>query len=132
MKRYSEMPAQPGIYPGRHRLERRGADFLVAHACFSCRVSFKQKPAMDGSRKTCPLCGGQMAEMGRGFKVPRKSDKEQWEKVRRLWLAGYRFRKNFGRREVPFPSRLREVDAFIRENPRHGFRLREYWPPNGL
>ena len=132
LKRYSEGPSSLTQATGqRQSLERRGAEFLVAHACFNCRISFKQRPDLTGKPKTCPQCGGRMAEMGRSSKAPKKSNKEQWEKVRRLWLAGYRFRTNSGRREPPFPERLRDVDAFIRENPRHGFRLREYWPPAG-
>ena len=64
--------------------------------------------------------------MGRGFKVPRKSDDEQWAKVRALWNAGFRFINHTGWREVePFPERLREVKDFIRSNPDHPFRLRD-------
>ncbi len=61
--------------------------------------------------------------MGRGFKVPKQSDRGQWAKVEALWQAGYRFINHTGWREVPaYPERLREVDDFIRDNPDHPFR----------
>jgi len=65
--------------------------------------------------------------MGRAFKVPKKADDEQWAKVRALWLAGFRF-VNHTRWQEAFPQRLREVDEFVRRNPRHPFRVAE---PNG-
>lgn len=62
--------------------------------------------------------------MGRAFKVPKKTDGEQWAKVRALWLAGYRFMNHTGWRDVgPYPERLKEVDSFIAANPNHPFRL---------
>lgn len=64
--------------------------------------------------------------MGRAFKVPKKSDYEQWAKVRALWIAGFRF-VNHTRWQAaePFPERLREVDEFVRRNPQHPFRVTE-------
>ena len=62
--------------------------------------------------------------MGRAFKVPRKTDKEQWAKVEVLWRAGYRFINHTGWRDVePYPDRLRDVEEFVRKNPAHPFRL---------
>lgn len=63
--------------------------------------------------------------MGRAFKAPKKTDKEQWNKVSSLWSAGYRFISHEGWREVvPYPERLTEVAAFIRNNPDHPFRVK--------
>ena len=43
--------------------------------------------------------------MGRAFKVPKKSDAEQWAKVEALWNAGYRFHNDIGcGRRSHFPS----------------------------
>ena len=62
--------------------------------------------------------------MGRAFKAPKKTDHEQWKKVEALWRAGFRFPSHTGWREVePYPERLREVGAFIRDNPKHPFRV---------
>jgi hypothetical protein len=99
----------------------RGPDYLTAHACFDCRKSWKLS---EDSAAICPQCGKSAHFMGRAFKAPRMSDKEQWKKVEALWLAGYRFLPNTGWREVePYPTRLREVEEFIRCNPQHPFRV---------
>lgn len=61
--------------------------------------------------------------MGRAFKVPKKSDVEQWEKVQALWTAGFRFVNRARWRDVePYPERLREVADFIKRNADHPFR----------
>jgi hypothetical protein len=61
--------------------------------------------------------------MGRAFKVPKKSDQEQWDKVEALWAAGFRFVNHTARGEAEaYPARLRDVDDFIRRNPHHPFR----------
>jgi hypothetical protein len=98
----------------------RGPECLWPHACFDCRKSWKLPEASNGK---CPECGASLHWMGRAFKVPRKSDREQWEKVRALWVAGYRFVNHTGWREVaPYPERLRDVPDFIRHNSDHPFR----------
>ncbi|UAB78440.1 hypothetical protein INR77_01475 [Erythrobacter sp. SCSIO 43205] len=108
----------PGPYnPPYHR----GADYLTAHACFDCRSSWKMHEDSNG---VCPNCGGSANFMGRAFKAPKKSNSEQWKKVERLWRAGFRFFPNTGWRDVePYPERLREVEGFIRQNPKHPFRV---------
>ena len=103
--------------PPRHR----GPDYLTAHACFNCRKSWKLS---DDSAATCPQCAEPAHFMGRAFKAPKKSDKEQWQKVERLWNAGFRFFPNTGWRDVePYPERLRDVDEFVRQNQNHPFRV---------
>jgi hypothetical protein len=98
----------------------RGPDYLIAHACFHCRKSWKVR-ADAGS--VCPQCASPLHEMGRAFKAPKKSDVEQWRKVEALWLAGFRF-WSVGSTEVePLPDRLRDVEDFVRRNPDHPARL---------
>jgi hypothetical protein len=64
--------------------------------------------------------------MGRSFKAPALRDTEQWLKVRALHEAGYRF-FSYRSFDCPaLPTRFSEVDDFIRDNPRHPFRLRNY------
>jgi hypothetical protein len=64
--------------------------------------------------------------MGRAFKVPRKSDEEQWAKVEALWNAGFRFISHSRWVEAEaFPERLRDVEDFLRQNPRHPFRVQQ-------
>ncbi|MDD7974010.1 hypothetical protein, partial [Roseinatronobacter alkalisoli] len=55
-----------------------GPDYLIAHACFTCRKSWKMTACEKGN--VCPHCGKAVFEMGRSFKAPRKSDTEQWQK----------------------------------------------------
>lgn len=114
------------LSPNRPEGQLKGADYLIAHACFSCRVSFKRAPS-GNVPPLCPICARPSAEMGRSFKAPRKHDAKQWKKVQLLWEAGYRFPTN-GFKSAGYPKRLADVEAFIRANPRHPFRLREYWP----
>jgi len=62
--------------------------------------------------------------MGRAFKAPKKTNVEQWWKVERLWKAGFRFNPDTGWRDVePYPVRLGDVEAFIRQNQKHPFRV---------
>ena len=100
----------------------RGPAYLIAHACFDCRKSWKRH----GERaQVCPECSQPLALMGRTFRAPPNRDREQWEKVRKLWDAGFRFwsYRSFPEAE-PFPEKLREVDAFIRRNRRHPMRVK--------
>lgn len=106
----------------------RGPVYRVAHACFDCRRS--QKVASDPlaapeAGPACPACGGPLHWMGRSFKVPKRSDTEQWRKVEALWKAGFRFHSYRSRPEAEaLPGRLREVEDFIRRNPHHPFRVK--------
>lgn len=96
-------------------------DYLIAHACFTCRKSWKVRNDTSG---VCPQCGGAIHAMGRSFKAPKKSDAEQWEKVRALWSAGFRFSSYRSHPDAePLPEQLREVDDFIRRNPDHPLRV---------
>lgn len=100
----------------------RGPDYCIAHACFACRKSWKRNGDM---AHACPECRRPLALMGRTFRVPRKPDEAQWEKVRRLWEAGFRFwsYRSFAKAE-PYPDDLREVDAWIKRNPKHPMRVK--------
>lgn len=99
----------------------RGPEYLVAHACFDCRKSWKLP---EESSAVCPQCGKPVNWMGRAFKAPKKTDVEQWEKVEALWRAGFRFSPNTRWREVkPYPERLRDVANFVANNPKHPFRV---------
>lgn len=98
----------------------REPEYLVAHACFDCRKSWKVRAATEA---VCPHCAAPLFEMGRAFKAPKKADVEQWRKVEALWRLGFRF-WSVGSTEVePLPSRLRDVDDFVHRNPNHPSRL---------
>jgi DNA-directed RNA polymerase subunit RPC12/RpoP len=98
----------------------RGPDRLGPHACFDCRKSWK---ISEKSSARCPECAGELKCMGRAFKAPKKADDEQWEKVRVLWNAGFRFVNHTRWRDSePYPGRLRDVTDFIKRNADHPFR----------
>ena len=102
----------------------KGPDYLIAHACFDCRVSFKRKPSV--TPIACSQCSNLLNEMGRSFKPPKKSDIEQWKKVEALWDAGFRFPTNSRKERIvtPYPKKLKDVQEFIQQNPNHPFRLK--------
>jgi len=105
---------------------RRGPAYLVAHACFGCRKSWKVRPS---DAVSCPQCGSPLSEMGRSFRAPRHSDAEQWEKLRALWSAGFRFWSYRSHPDAePLPERLSEVEDFIRRNPDHPMRVGQRHP----
>ena len=95
--------------------------YLIAHACFECRKSFKVSPRPDCSA-VCPSCGGTIFEMGRAFKAPASQDLEQWAKVEALYAAGFRFCSYRSTDAPPLPERLAEVESFIRNNQAHPLR----------
>jgi hypothetical protein len=98
-----------------------GGRYLVAHACFLCRKSFKV--ASRPQQAKCPNCGGPLHWMGRSFKAPAARDTEQWLKVQALHEAGFRFFSYRSYDCPPLPARLSEVEEFIRSNPGHPFRV---------
>lgn len=100
----------------------RGPDYLIAHACFDCRKSWKR----DAEREqACPECQKPLALMGRTFRAPANRKLDQWEKVRRLWNAGFRF---WSYRSFPnaerLPDDLRDVDSFISRSHDHPMRVK--------
>jgi len=103
------------------------AAYLVAHACFSCRKSFKVHPCTD-LVVVCPQCGTEIYYMGRSFRTPAMGNAEQWHKVQSLYAHGFRF---FSYRSYPdaprLPARLKEVASFGSANPSHPLRVA---PPN--
>lgn len=56
------------------RLTIHGHDYLVAHACFECKKSWKV--SLDTNGRICPQCGGHLCEMGRSFEAPKAKDSE--------------------------------------------------------
>ena len=100
-----------------------GSPYLIAHACFKCRKSFKITPREQAP--PCPQCTSELNEMGRSFKAPAMRNVEQWQKVEALFNAGFRF---FSYRSYPsapkLPERFKEVAAFLRSNPKHPFKAK--------
>lgn len=102
--------------------------YLFPTVCFDCRRSFKRPRATvwNPVPPKCPLCGGPAVTLGRKFKAPAATDVKQWEKVRRLVDAGFRFQTLWvwdavKEMKVParYPEKLNEADAFIRRFSAH-------------
>ena len=107
--------------PTAPKVAKSGASYLVAHACFDCRKSFKVAPRDE--RVVCGNCGGELHQMGRSFKAPQAKDLQQWAKVQALYNAGLRFSSYRSHSCVPLPDKLSQVEAFIREHPNHPMRV---------
>jgi len=114
-------PLSDGALRATGKIEKpRFPNYLIAHACFDCRKSFKYSIKPETS-PSCPQCGELLFIMGRSFKAPRKSDQKQWLKVEKLRKAGFLFPTNTDE-SAGYPEKLNEVDDFIQNNPHHKFR----------
>jgi len=69
------------------------------YACFNCRKTFKRRLLSDIENKDdfqlteakCPECGQLMANMGKDFEAPKKSDIKVWEQIKLLYSVGIAF-----------------------------------------
>jgi hypothetical protein len=99
----------------------RDPRYLIAHACFDCCKSWKRS---EDRQHHCPECNEPLAMIGRSFRALANRKLDPWEKVRRLWQAGFRF---WSYRSYPdaerYPDDVREVDSFIRRNHTHPMRV---------
>lgn len=80
------------------RYAGHGWPYRMPYACFNCRISLKQDLMyyMDTESEPrsfvkCPNCESEMKMMGHDFQAPRKSNKNQWRKIRLLYEAGITF-----------------------------------------
>ncbi len=111
----------------------RGPEYLVAHACFNCRKSYKRPVEYSDKEPTpchsCPDCGECMHEMGRSFKAPKAGDKRQWRKVQILFAAGFRFVGCGSHDGARLPTELSELEDFLINNQVHPLKVAA---PNNL
>ena len=111
------------IKPIQPKQESLPSEYLVPHACFHCRKSFKLRDSNEAEPRRCPQCDQALYWMGRSFRPPKMDDKKQWEKVLKLYAAGFRFIGSGNHDEPDLPKTLREVDGFIQANPSHILRV---------
>lgn len=108
--------------PPEEKTKTYPVQYLIAHACFACRKSFKVHS--DETREAhCPECGKPLYCMGRSFKTPKQKDKEQWRKVQALYAYGFRFSSYRSSDCEPLPEEYSDVDDFVRRNPNHPLRV---------
>jgi len=111
------------ITPPKSPAYNNGPEYLVAHACFSCRKSFKQSDKPNDENNICPDCGEIVYRMGRNFSAPKKSNLKQWKKVLLLYSEGFRF-VGSGMHDGPkLPEKLSDVEMFLSDNPHHPLKI---------
>ena len=108
----------------------------LQHACFDCRKSWKIEIPQDIFWETyiekeelqevhpCPECGATLNVMGKNFRAPKKEKKKEWQLVEELYRNGFRFMENGHHGGSPLPTRLSELQEFLRENPSHPLRIK--------
>lgn len=102
--------------------ERKWGHYACHFVCFSCRRSFKR--AGDVDVLICSHCWAAAVNLGRNFKPPRLSARDQWEKVRRLVAEGF----PYGAPSEPWPASLAEVKDFAIRNREASRRLQASFP----
>jgi hypothetical protein len=112
---------KPIEFPPTHK----GPEYLIAHACFPCRKSFKMEPLKQQNKHKCPDCAGTVYEMGRSFTVPKKTDVKQWKKVHGLYVAGFRFFGSGFHNAEKLPDKLVDLAEFLKRNPEHHLKIAE-------
>jgi DNA-directed RNA polymerase subunit RPC12/RpoP len=91
--------------------------YLIPYVCLECRKAFKRHNDIDALTMKCPECGGNAHRTSRKFKPPKRSDLEQWKKVRFLLEHGFRF---FSVRDdtgayTRYPATLAEAREFVQK-----------------
>ena len=89
-----------------------GPAYLRPYACFACRRSYRRTARTNPPVLVCPHCGNPSIGLSRKFKAPKQSDVKQWAKVEALVRHGF----PFWSLSEPYPSTLREVEAFAKRH----------------
>jgi rRNA maturation protein Nop10 len=113
-------------------------EYTLQHSCFKCRKSYKklvpgkeqgisrdsylynEKSQIDFN---CPECGEKLYPMGKSFSAPKKNKIEQWEVVEKLYRNGFRFIGSGFHSGDPLPTKMSELDSFLKENQNHPLRI---------
>ncbi|MFQ3249485.1 MAG: hypothetical protein ACI9O6_001293 [Glaciecola sp.] len=100
-----------------------GPEYAMSFACFICKTAHKRHfevPPCDYPKSMeCPICKEQMANVGRYFKAPKKSEESQWKKVRFLVDHGFVFQHVYEQKEdgghyrVDYPKTLSDARKFV-------------------
>lgn len=102
-------------------VEHRGPEYSMAFVCFTCKTSnmrhYDASPSSYPKFAKCPICGNDSINLGRNFKPPKKTDLDQWKKVKYLVDHGFRFQKIRIERNsyesIPYPETLAEAKEFV-------------------
>ena len=100
----------------------------TTYVCFECRRAVKgaalvkpdwrrgKQPQWRTDPPRCPGCAAPTLDLGHKFKTPRKDDRKQWEKVRRMVQEGKFTFHDYART----PQTLAEVEPFLQAKRRTG------------
>jgi hypothetical protein len=100
-----------------------GPEYAMSYACFTCKTAHKRhyegSPGDYPPVMECPICKESAVNVGRHFKTPKKTDHEQWKKVRFLVDHGFVFQAVYeqsddgGFYKVSYPKTLSEAREFV-------------------
>jgi len=102
------------------------SNYKPRYACFRCRKAFRRRhksevdPSGAEHPARCPDCGLLMADIGRDFRPPSKSDRKGWTTAEALWEVGETFHSCGCSGPGYRPRDPAALDAFFRA------RLHEY------
>lgn len=101
----------------------RGPEYAMSFACFTCKTAhkrhYKKVPSEYPKFIECPICKEHAINVGRNFKIPKKSDTNQWKKVKYLVENGFVFQHIYEEQEdgslnkVEYPKTLNDAEAFV-------------------
>ena len=61
--------------------------------------------------------------MGRAFRAPKATNRQQWKKAQTLYALGFRFDRYRGYEGERLPATLQAVAGFVVRNPKHPLRV---------
>jgi len=91
-------------------------------ACFNCRKTFKRRLMADIQRgedskfeAKCPECAELMADMGKDFESPKKTDLKRWAHLKTLYTVGISYHSCGCSGPGYIPSEKQTLLAFFKE-----------------
>ncbi len=110
-----------GLMANEPKFKVQGPEYTMPYACLSCKTAHKRH--VEGSlsdyplNMECPICKSTTFNLGRHFKAPKISDKDQWKKEAFLIENGFLFQKirpeENCQDSVSYPKTLKEAKEFV-------------------
>lgn len=93
---------------------------LTPYTCFSCLSTYKRPFDQQIYVRKCPKCSNHAVQMDIRFKPPKKSDIQQWKKVKFLVEHGFYFQKIYRKENdlwcrERYPQTLEQAKEFVIE-----------------
>jgi DNA-directed RNA polymerase subunit RPC12/RpoP len=104
------------------------------YACFNCRKTFKRRLMSDINRgedtklaAKCPECSELMANMGKDFESPKKSDFKKWAHLKNLYTVGITFHSCGCTGPGFIPNSKEQLISYFENLQRDYFKEIEFW-----